>query len=143
MIVSSGPVAFENNEVLTFDVAVIWDSTSVYPCPAYSNIIEASNCVKDYFDNDVIFTGEQQPIGEATSKNVFPNPAEFSSQIHFNFSNAYALEVFDLTGKELFAANVKDKTTFNLKSDLLGKGMFVYRIYFNDSSLESGKLVIE
>ena len=143
MIVSSGPVAFEHKEVLTFDIAVIWDSSSVYPCPAYTNIIEASNCVKDYFDNDVVFTGEQQWVGETSSKNVFPNPAAMGSQIQFNFSNADQFEIFDLTGKKLFAANVKDKTTFNLKSGFLGKGMFVYRILFNDKHTESGKLVIE
>ncbi|MFI5134807.1 MAG: T9SS type A sorting domain-containing protein [Chitinophagales bacterium] len=143
MIVSSGPIAFEPGEVQTFDVAAVWDSNSVYPCPSFSAITSAASCVKDHFDNDVVFTGEQNQLSSASSASVFPNPSANDAILHFEFQNADRLEVFDLAGKKLFSSDVKNKTSFNLPADELGKGMFIYNLHFSNLKIQTGKLVIE
>jgi len=143
MVVSAGPISFETNEVQTFDFAAVWDSNSVYPCPSYSAIISAANCVKDHFDNDVVFTGVQNLLPAANNVNVFPNPSANNSSIHFDFRNADRLEIFDLAGKKLFEDDVKNKTSFSLPASELGKGMFIYTLRFSNQINQSGKLVIE
>jgi hypothetical protein len=53
------------------------------------------------------------------------------------------LEIYDITGRRLENEDVKNKTSFNLNSDLLGRGIFIYRIQLTGNKYQSGKLVIE
>ena len=102
-----------------------------------------ANCVKESFDSDIVFTGGGNIISAHDHLNVFPNPVATSSVINFSGKNFSRVEIFDLEGKKFFDSEVKKNDVLKLNSDQLGKGLFIYRIIFNDHSSQSGKLVVQ
>jgi len=143
IIVSSGPVILKAGGKQTLDYAVVWDNTSVYPCPSYSTLIDVANCAKESFDSDIVFTSSGNLISANDRMNVFPNPVAISSVINFSGKNFSRVEIFDLAGKKFFDAEAKKNDVLKVNSDRLGKGLFIYRITFNDHSSQSGKLVVQ
>jgi hypothetical protein len=142
-IVSSGPVSINAHESKTFDVAAVWDNTSVYPCPSFATIDSVAACAKDYFNGISLPSGIKNISSAHKPFSVFPNPVGTSSVISFSGKNFSQIEIFDLAGKKLFDSEVKKIDVLKLNSDQLGKGLFIYRITFNDHSSQSGKLVVQ
>ena len=141
--ISSGPISMEHSETKTFDVAVIWDNTSVYPCPSFAVIDSVAACVKNYFDNIAFISGTENISSQQQHLNVFPNPVAVSSVINFSAKNFSRIEIFDLAGKKFFDSDVKKNEAMKLNSNQLGIGLFIYRITFNDHSSQSGKIVVQ
>ncbi|HYV93529.1 MAG TPA: T9SS type A sorting domain-containing protein [Chitinophagales bacterium] len=150
IIVSSGPFSLHSGQTKTFDAAVVWDNTSIYPCPSFTTIDSVASCAKNYFDNNVSLCGIRNVSSRQQSATVFPNPVAASSVINFspkessrtgkNFSR---VEIFDLAGRKLFASETNENAILKVNSDRLGKGLFIYRITFNDHSSQAGKLVVQ
>ena len=143
MINSSGPVAIHSGQTKTFDIAVLWDDKSVYPCPSFSVIDSVANCVKNYFDNIAFISGTENISSQQQHLNVFPNPASASSIINFSGKNISRVEIFDLAGKKLFDSEAGKNDAIKLNGDQLGKGLFIYRITLRDHSSQSGKIVVQ
>lgn len=143
LIVSSGPISLNAGVTKTFDFAAVWDNTSVYPCPSFDVIDSVAACVKNYFKDIVFITGTGTISSLQQQVNVFPNPVASSSDINFSGKNFSRVEIFDLAGKKLFDSEIKKNDVLKLNSDRLGKGLFIYRITFDDHSSQSGKIVVQ
>ena len=142
IIVSSGPVSLNTEVTKTFDLAIVWDNTTVYPCPSFDVIDSVAACVKEYFDDIVFNSGTENISSPNQTANVFPNPAAGSSVINFSGQHIDHVEIFDVAGRKLLSV-MGEKENLKVNSNKLGKGMFIYQITFNDHSLQSGKIVVQ
>jgi len=86
-----------------------------------------------------------QNTNYATSVNVFPNPA--TSYINFIFNTTKKgigkLEIFDRFGSIVHQNSInssigKNKFLWDIKQQ---SGIYFYRLYFNNNTISSGKLV--
>jgi hypothetical protein len=145
MIISSGPFMLEENVTQTFDVAVLWDQNSIYPCPSFTVIGDVADCVQNYFDNSVVFTGiDDGPLQTTRTNtfNVFPNPSGENEVISFQFDKARYLEIFDIAGRKVEAATVSGLHDYAVKSRMVN-GLYIYKILFSDGTEKTGKLVVQ
>ena len=142
IITSSGPVQLNAGEVQTFDIAVLWEDDVVYPCPPFEGIIDLADCVKDSFDNKVVFTGIKQ-VETAGLTSVFPNPVIQGMTIQFQLQHAEELQVFDISGRMLLSRNVQGERSVGIRTDRLAKGLYLYEVTYDDDTRQTGKLVIQ
>ncbi|MEO6168465.1 MAG: T9SS type A sorting domain-containing protein [Chitinophagales bacterium] len=141
-IMSSGPFRFDPGDVQTMDFSVVWDDNSVYPCPSYTTIIDATTCAEDYFKANVVFTGlSAQPINNNVAQ-VFPTLVTQHDAIIFQLKNAEHLRIFDLAGILVSDINVKHQSAVNIQAGF-NKGMYIYQVIFKDQSVTTGKFLIQ
>ena len=141
-IMSSGPFRFDPGEAQTFDLSVVWDNNSVYPCPSYSTIIDAADCVDDYFKSNVVFTGLSAPSISDNLAEVFPNPVqEQRGSIDFHLKNAELIRIYDVAGTLISALDVHGQTAAHLHADFR-KGLYIYQVIFRDQSVTTGKFLV-
>ncbi|HUM46008.1 MAG TPA: T9SS type A sorting domain-containing protein, partial [Chitinophagales bacterium] len=141
-IMSSGPFRFDPGEVQTFDLSVVWDNNSVYPCPSYSTIIDAADCVDDYFKSNVVFTGLSAPSISDNLAEVFPNPVpEQSGSIDFQLKDAELIRIYDVAGTLISALDVHGQTAAHIHADFR-KGLYIYQVIFRDQSVTTGKFLV-
>ncbi len=143
MVLSAGPFQFNPGEMKTLDFSVVWDNTSVYPCPSFTTIADVTNCVETYFKDSVVFTGSSMPLNTAIHlAEVFPNPSEQNGLISFHVNNAERIQIIDITGREVANLSAKDQSIVSIQSDL-SKGVYLFKVIFSDLSFKTGKLVIQ
>ncbi len=74
---------------------------------------------------------------------IYPNPANEAITLDFDNKNEPVLiDVFDVTGKNVFSTSVKNQNLFQLKKENLGKGIFWVRTYFEKSNTVAVKKVV-
>lgn len=78
--------------------------------------------------------------------NIFPNPsnADITLALGENADGGYQVEVFDLTGRLVFASGKQNDTQYILRKDQIGNGLFVTRVIFeNKKSVLVRKIIFE
>jgi Secretion system C-terminal sorting domain len=77
------------------------------------------------------------------SVKAYPNPALEAITFDFDGKNEpVLLDVFDVTGKNVFSTHVKNQNQFQLKKDEIGKGIFWVRTYFEKSNTLAVKKIV-
>lgn len=71
-----------------------------------------------------------------------PNPAGSYTQLVFNKAVTGKVTVYDLAGKALFTAEIKNKPTFRLKLDSCNSGLYIIRFMPKSGLPVSKKLII-
>lgn len=142
MIMSSGPFILNAGETQTLDFAVVWDNTSVYPCPSFSTIADVANCAKDYFNSNVTFTGVASIPANDDFAEVFPNPALQNDIITFHLKHADKVRVFNVEGEMISNLSTRNQSTVEIVNSF-SKGMYFYQVVFNDQSVKTGKFIVQ
>lgn len=64
---------------------------------------------------------------------IFPNPStsDITLALGENAAGGYNVEVFDLTGRLVFASGKQNDTQYILKKDQIGNGLFITRVVFD------------
>jgi para-nitrobenzyl esterase len=78
--------------------------------------------------------------------NIFPNPsnADITLALGENAEGGYNVQVFDLTGRMVFASGKQNDTQYILKKDQIGNGLFVTRVIFDSKkSVLVRKIIFE
>jgi hypothetical protein len=125
-----------NPDTALVAVASSWGSQAItYPFrPQLGSILWA---------DDVDLTGTYVGIKENTKSvdiKVYPNPAVAVVNISTNSEEASKIELFDLTGKRVYAGNIEDKKA-KIYTDNLSNGMYIYTVSDkNKKVLSSGKV---
>jgi hypothetical protein len=136
MMYSAAYNANGNPDTALVVVASSWGSqAALYPVrPQLGSILWA---------DDVDLIGTYVGIKENTKSTdirVFPNPASSVINITTNSEDANRIEMYDVTGKKVFAGNIEDKK-IKIFTDNLSDGLYIYTISDKDKKvLASGKV---
>ena len=85
----------------------------------------------------------QEISDNATSVQLFPNPASSSTTITINDKNdsEWNFEVFDVSGKSVFQKMIySQQETLNLN---LSSGMYFYKVKNASTTISSGELIVQ
>ena len=74
---------------------------------------------------------------------IYPNPANEAITLDFDNKNEPVLiDVFDVTGRNIFSTTVKNANQYQLKKENVGKGIFGVRAYFEKSNTVAVKKIV-
>jgi hypothetical protein len=77
------------------------------------------------------------------SLKAYPNPALDAITFDFDGKNEpVLLDVFNVTGKNVFSTQVKNQNQFQLKKEAIGRGIFWVRTYFETSNRMAVKKIV-
>lgn len=142
MILSSGPFMFHPNDVKTFDFAVVWNDSVVYPCPAFSQITSEATTAENYF-RQLNFQSETcNTIQTAHAVNVIPNPVAQGEKVGFTASCAEKIIVYDCAGRILLERKIQDESMTLLSTKGWPKSIYFYKILFVDGEV-NGKFIVQ
>ena len=76
--------------------------------------------------------------------NIYPNPStsDITLALGENAEGGYQVEVFDLTGRLVFASGKQNDTQYILKKDQIGNGFFVTKVVFDQKKSVLVKKII-
>ncbi|MBN2613366.1 MAG: T9SS type A sorting domain-containing protein [Bacteroidales bacterium] len=102
-----------------------------------------------YYKKGVQESGTPLIISEVKEKSdelefkIFPNPAK---EIFYITTSSeylpYTFEIYDITGKKLFTADIYD-SEFRLNTAQYKGGIYIYKLVHKDKILKTGKLIVE
>jgi hypothetical protein len=142
IILSSGPFYFKAGESKTFDFSVVWEDDVLYPCPSFSTINYATDCVANYFNTNIDFIDAVTNPATNNTVAVFPNPSLEDQAVTFHIKNAQRILVYDISGRLISNIPVKGQSTMQIKNPLPG-GVYIYHVVFKDESVKTGKIIVQ
>jgi hypothetical protein len=80
-------------------------------------------------------------ISQSTNINVSPNPS--NGNFYFDgVQSGYAIEVYNVLGEKIYSAQANsDKYAVSLPGP--ARGMYIYKVSDNASTIQQGKMIVE
>jgi hypothetical protein len=99
-----------------------------------------SNCESVAPGSSSVNRMNTQPVTAAADVSLFPNPANTAIYVNTGNYSVLTLKLYDMVGHLVLDKKISN----NEKTDIekLSNGMYIYKLYENDTELKVGKLII-
>lgn len=142
-LLSFGPYNLQPGDIGELAFAVVWIPSQHHPCPDVTQLVEASNEVKTFYEEQSDVTATEEVPGKNFLR-VSPNPVFDESLFSLTSPNMrlHRVELFSAAGKLVRHYANLTGTQLQFKRENLEAGAYIYRATFDSGKVETGKLIL-
>lgn len=141
-----GPYTLYPGAVTNLDFAAVWLPSQGHTCPDLSGLIDASNGIKDFYEQQIVSSTREVNLYENDLVKASPNPAtekvvlEITSTANLNFQS---IQFFSSDGKLVHSVDQVNSPIFSWENPMKVAGLYYYKALMDGGKLASGKIIFK